>query len=351
MQHVVVLCGGRSAEHEVSLVSAASILKALDPTRYRISVIGIRKDGSTFTDARLRNGLELDPEDSFSFPRGGHWVSLLIEMNPPPDIVFPVLHGPFGEDGTVQGVLEVLGLPYVGAGVCGSAVAMNKILAKRILAERRLPVLPFVETSRALWEEAPERFLSRVEEKLAYPVFVKPANLGSSVGINKSRDRREVGRHVETAFRYDDSVLVEQGIEAREIEVSVLGNLRPRASVPGEILPGRDFYDYEAKYLDDRLRLLIPAPLSREETERVRDLALAAYRSLQLEGMGRVDFLMDRQSGNLWVSEANTIPGFTPVSMYPKLWEASGLSFPQLLDELIGLGLERHRRRSFSVER
>ncbi len=351
MQHVLTLCGGRSAEHEVSLLSASSIINRLDRTKYRTSVVGIKRDGSLYPPQAIRDKLEIDPGREIQFPSGDHWMGLLIQLHPPVDIVFPVLHGPFGEDGTVQGALELLDLPYVGAGVWGSAVGMDKIHSKRLLAGSGLPVLPHLAVATTQWQEGAEGMLALAERKLDYPMFVKPANMGSSVGINKSKNRQQLAEHVQIAFQYDGFIVIEQGIEAREIEVAVLGNLEARASVAGEIIPSREFYSYESKYVDTTTQLLIPAPVSEMEMEEVRDLALKAYKALQLEGMARVDFLMDRKNGRFWISEPNTIPGFTQISMYPKLWEASGLPYQKLLDELIELGLERYRRRRFSTER
>lgn len=350
--HVVVLCGGRSAEHDVSLVSTRSILKHLDPGRFRVSVMGLDRQGGSYDSQVLRRKLELSPDGSWEFPAGPeHWLVVLAGL-PPPLVVFPVLHGPFGEDGTVQGAMEVLGLPYVGAGVLASSLAMNKVWCKQVLAHAGLPALPFVSATRTQWEEAPEQVLARIESKLAYPVFVKPANMGSSVGVGKSRDSGELRRHLEEALRFDLLVLAEQGVDAREIEVSVLGNERPRASIAGEIVPSGEFYDYAAKYLDGDSQLLIPAPLSQAQMEEVRRLALETYRALGVEGMARIDFLLEKESRRIWVNEANTIPGFTQISMYPKLWQASGLSYPGLIEELIHLGLRRHRaRKGLSVER
>ena len=350
MKHVLILCGGQSAEHEVSLLSASSILNGLDQTKHRLSVVGIQKDGSLYTPETIRGRLEIDAGREIRFPSGDHWVDVLRQVQPILDIVFPVLHGPFGEDGTVQGAFEVLGLPYVGAGVRGSAVGMNKVHSKQILASSGLPVLPHLSVGATEWKEDAENVLALAERELDYPLFVKPSNMGSSVGINKCKNRQQLAEHLPFAFQYDEFVVIEQGIEAREIEVSVLGNRKARTSVAGEIIPSREFYSYESKYVDGTSRLLIPAPLSKAEMEEVRDLALKAYRALQLEGMARIDFLMDKKNGQFWISEPNTIPGFTQISMYPKLWEASGLPYGELLDELIGLGLERHRRRRFSTE-
>ena len=351
MRHVLALCGGRSAEHEVSLLSASSIINRLDQTKYRTSVVGIRKDGSLYPAEAIRGKLEIDPGREIQFPSGDYWMGLLTRLHPPVDIVFPVLHGPFGEDGTVQGALELLDLPYVGAGVWGSAVGMDKIHSKQILENSGLPVLVHLAVGARQWQQEAESVLALAERKLDYPMFVKPANMGSSVGISKSKNRQQLAEHVPIAFQYDGFIVIEQGIEAREVEVAVLGNLEPRASVAGEIVPSREFYSYESKYVDTASQLLIPAPLSEAEMAEIRHLALKAYQALQLEGMARVDFLMDRKSGRFWISEANTIPGFTEISMYPKLWEASGLPYPKLLDELIELGLERYRRRRFSTDR
>ena len=351
-RHVLVLCGGRSAEHEVSLLSATSILSYLDPNKYRVSVIGIKKDGSVYDSQRLRDSLLLPEDRSFDFLDGGHWLCQLAEMQGAVDVVFPVLHGPFGEDGTVQGALEVLGIPYVGAGVWGSAIGINKIHSKKLLLEAGVAALPYVETDRNQWDQNRESVLDRVEEELPYPVFVKPAHLGSSVGVSRSLSRSELAANLVKALRFDDFILIEKGIDGREIEVSVLGNWEPRASVAGEIVPSREFYTYEAKYIDEASELLIPAPLSESSMEEVRGLAVKAYRALGLEGMARVDFLLDKETDRFWINEPNTIPGFTDISMYPKLWEATGIPYSTLLDELILLGVERHQRvQSFSVDR
>ncbi|MBI4445937.1 MAG: D-alanine--D-alanine ligase [Acidobacteria bacterium] len=344
MKNVVVLCGGRSAEHEISLLSAASVLNQLDRTKYRIAVIGIERDGSLYVPELLRQRLGLEDVEDLTFPEGDHLACILARLKPVTDIVFPVLHGPYGEDGTIQGLFEIIDVAYVGAGVCASALGMDKIQSKRLLLAAGLPVLPFATVNRSQWGSQPE-LLSEIESRLDYPMFVKPSNLGSSVGINKSKNREDLQEHVSVAFHYDDFVIVEQGIDAREIEASVLGNETPRVSIAGEIIPSREFYSYEAKYVDQSSRLLIPAPLTDTEMERIRDLALRTYEVLQLEGMARVDFLMDRHTSEFWINEPNTIPGFTQISMYPKLWEASGLAYPDLLDELISLGLGRHQRR------
>jgi D-alanine-D-alanine ligase len=265
------------------------------------------------------------------------------------DVVFPVLHGPFGEDGTVQGLLELLGVPYVGCGVTASAVGMDKALMKRLFQAAGLPVVEHLVVPRSAWRTSPGPIVDAVESHLGYPVFVKPTNLGSSVGVSKVHERSELAPALEEAARHDRKILIERGLDAREIECSVLGNDRVQVSLPGEIIPSREFYDYEAKYLDDASELLIPAPLEAEQVELVRQLALRAYRALDCAGMARVDFLLERRSETFYVSEVNTIPGFTPISMYPKLWEATGLSYPHLLSRLVELALERHRERAPDV--
>lgn len=348
MREVILLCGGRSAEHEVSLVSVASVMRNLDPDRYRIEVLGIRKDGSTMTAEELAEALQVRPGDRVNLPDVRSWVAWLesrAASRTAELVVFPVLHGPYGEDGTVQGLLEVLDLPYVGASVGGSAVGINKVYCKRILESAGLPVLPWRAFHREAWRKDPGDCRRQLDSGLGWPRFVKPASLGSSVGVSRCfEDGLQAA--VELAFRYDDWVVVEQGIEAREIEVSVLGGFEPEASLPGEIIPADVFYSYEAKYLDDRSQLLIPAPLDADETRQVQELAVKAFEVLQLEGMARMDFLMDRHTGRLWINEPNTIPGFTRISMYPKLWGVSGLPFGALLDRLLDLAVERHRRRS-----
>jgi D-alanine-D-alanine ligase len=265
------------------------------------------------------------------------------------DVVFPVLHGPYGEDGTVQGFLEMIGLPYVGAGVMTSAVGMDKAIARDVFSARGLPMLPYRVFLSHTWESNRAQVVADCEGALRYPMFTKPANLGSSVAVNKVRDRAELESGLDEAARYDRKLIVEQGIEAREIEVSVLGNDTRIASVPGEIIPSREFYSYAAKYLDNTSQLLIPAPIGADQVQAVQQIALAACDVVDCAGMARVDFLMDRHSGELWLNEINTIPGFTPISMYPKLWEASGISYADLIDRLIHLALERFQDRQRSA--
>jgi D-alanine--D-alanine ligase (EC 6.3.2.4) len=355
---VGVLFGGRSGEHEISLISARSVMRVMDPEKYEVVPIGITKEGRWLASgdpmAALSQGDEglSSPVALLGDPACRGVVSLK-ELEPhlarallaELDVVFPVLHGPYGEDGTVQGLLDLAGIPYVGAGVAASALGMDKVLFKDVMRAHGIPVVQYIVVKRKEWERDPEGVLDRVEQELGYPVFTKPANLGSSVGVNKCRNRKELARGLTDAAQYDRKLLVEAAVpQAREIEVSVLGNDDPIASVPGEIIPSREFYSYAAKYLDDGERasqLLIPAPLPEEVAERVRELAIRAYLAVDCAGMARVDFLLSRETGELYVSELNTIPGFTAISMYPKLWEASGIPYPELIDRLIGLALER----------
>jgi D-alanine-D-alanine ligase len=357
---VGVLFGGRSAEHEVSLRSAASVITALDRSKYLIVPIKIRKDGRwELPSSRDHDFLEGVAGDA------AKTVTLLVDPTSPEllcfeasealwrrsgssshlDVVFPVLHGTYGEDGTVQGLLELAGIPCVGASTAASALAMDKALAKSVLRQEGLPVVDDLVVRRIEWSRSSDAVIDRVEKSLSYPVFVKPANLGSSVGVTKVKSRDALASAVDEALSFDCKAVVEQGVDAREIELSVLGNEEPVASVPGEIVPSREFYDYRAKYIDDDSELIIPAPLDEETTEKLKKLGIAAFRALDGSGMARVDFLLERSSGAIFVNELNTIPGFTSISMYPKLWEASGLTMSKLLDRLIDLALERARLR------
>jgi D-alanine-D-alanine ligase len=370
---VGVIFGGRSGEHEVSLVSARSVMSAMDKDKYEIVPIGITKEGHWIASGDPLKALEAgdasasQPAALLGDPSRRGLMRLedteqaveakrLAEL----DVVFPVLHGPYGEDGTVQGLLELAGVPYVGAGVTGSALAMDKAAFKDIMRARGLPIADYVTLKRKAWDADPEGVMDQIEGCLAYPIFAKPANLGSSVGVSKCHDRAGLASGLAEAARYDRKIVVEVAVPAaREIEVSVLGNDDPIASLPGEIIPSREFYSYEAKYIDDgdqASKLLIPAPLSAEMTERVRDLAVRAYKAIDCAGMARADFLLSGETEELYVNELNTIPGFTSISMYPKLWEATGISYPELIDRLIELALERYHDKersetSYSVER
>ncbi len=311
---VAVIYGGRSGEHEISVRSAESILKAMDRAKYEIAEYFISKEG------KWRPGPIL-PEP------GAH---------PEIDVVFPVLHGTFGEDGTVQGLLELADLPYVGAGVLASSLAMDKEMMKRVCHERGLPVVEYVTLLRGSVDTG------EIMARLPFPVFVKPANLGSSVGISKAKNRAELDKAVALAAEYDRKVIVERGIAGREFECSVLGNQQSEASLPCEVMPSRDFYDYEDKYILDKAKFKLPADLPPEKTAELRRLAVECYRAVECEGMARVDFLLEGATGRLYINEINTIPGFTSISMYPKMWERTGLAYPNLIDRLIELAIERH---------
>ncbi|HVB29437.1 MAG TPA: D-alanine--D-alanine ligase family protein [Terriglobia bacterium] len=351
---VGVLFGGRSGEHDVSLTSAASVIKALDPSKYEVIAIGISREGHWHAVSRaVKSPAEVFKKNNRVIPSADPSDPDLVSLGSASraqrkigvDIVFPVLHGTFGEDGTVQGLLELAAIPYVGAGVLGSAVGMDKDVMKRLFRDAGLPVVEWVVVLRDEWGEESVRVRKLIEGGIAYPLFVKPANLGSSVGISKVHGRRELASALSLAARYDRKIIVEKALTAREIECSVLGNDSPEASLPGEVVSVNEFYDYEAKYVKEGSELIIPAKLTRNQTRRARELAVRAFRATDCAGMARVDFLLECPSGKLFVNEINTIPGFTPISMYPKLWEASGLAYPKLLDRLIALGLERHREK------
>jgi D-alanine-D-alanine ligase len=382
---VGILFGGRSGEHEVSLLSAASVLKAIDKEKYEVVPIGITKDGRWLTAEHAENLLQGklvleprnlragDPETTTSAavlargeavivpPEPVHRHSGLVPFQTDAammrrasdrainvDVIFPVLHGTFGEDGTIQGLLELADIPYVGAGVLGSAAGMDKDIMKSLFIAAGIPIVKHVTILRGAWEKDPKKVQKLVESKLTYPVFVKPANLGSSVGISKAHNRKELGPAVEEAAKFDRKIVIEQGVggkkeKAREIECAVLGNDEPAASVPGEIVPGKEFYDYTAKYVDEGSQLIIPAKLTKAETKKVQELAVAAFQAVDCSGLARVDFLMDPKTGKIFLNEINTMPGFTAISMYPKLWGASGLAYADLIDRLIQLGIERHQ--------
>jgi D-alanine-D-alanine ligase len=364
-----VIFGGRSGEHEVSLQSAASVVANLNPEKYTVIQIGITHEGAWVVGEGLLEawlaGREVATGEAVLLPEPGRqslyalhsegsW-QVFSELSSL-DVVFPVLHGTYGEDGTLQGLLELADLAYVGAGVLGSALGMDKGVFKDVMRAQGIPVLESIVVLRSEIDQDIEVVLQRAEALAAYPLFVKPANLGSSVGITKCQSRSDLFEGLIEAARFDRRVLIERGIHAREIEVSVLGNESPTASVPGEILPSREFYSYEAKYLDGTSGLVIPAALSPETTQLVQEYAVQAYRAIDCAGMARVDFLLERRQtfgpgDGLYLSEINTIPGFTQISMYPKLWEASGLAYPELLDQLIELALSRKAQRDTLTRR
>jgi D-alanine-D-alanine ligase len=356
---VGILFGGRSGEHEISLLSARSILSVMDPDAYEVVQIGITHDGSWLVGEDIldkfsaeRNLESLDTSVIFPDPgRQGLYVihpadqDEIIKQLSKLDVVFPILHGTYGEDGTVQGLLELAEIAYVGAGVLGSSVGMDKGVFRDVMRANDIPQVDTIIFMRSEIEQSLDDVIAKAEMLAPYPLFTKPANLGSSVGISKCMNRSDLMEGLLDAARYDRRLLVEKGINAREIEVSVLGNDDPIASVPGEVIPAADFYSYEAKYLDDRSELLIPAPVPFEVSQQVRNLAVRAFRAVDCAGMARVDFLLDKDSGELFLNEMNTIPGFTKISMYPKLWEASGLSYKDLVKRLLDLAIERRSER------
>jgi D-alanine-D-alanine ligase len=378
---VGILFGGRSGEHEVSLLSAASVLGAIDRGKFDVTPIGITREGRWLAAAdanhllngdlgagsrRLRAG---DPEATPGAKLLHEGIPTLLAPEPRSsttvnqnqgpggqalDVVFPVLHGTFGEDGTIQGLFELAGIAYVGSGVLGSAAGMDKDVMKRLFVEAGLPIVKHVTLLRADWEKNPRKAIATIERGLRYPVFVKPANLGSSVGISKAHDRKELGPALALAAKYDRKLVVEQGVgkkaRAREFEVAVLGNDDPKASVVGEIVPGKEFYDYEAKYLAEGSVPVIPAKLSRAESKKIREMAVTAFRACDLAGLARVDFLVEPEGKHrIFVNEVNTMPGFTQISMYPKLWQASGLSYTELITRLIELALERQAEKNKTI--
>jgi D-alanine-D-alanine ligase len=372
---VGILFGGRSGEHEVSLLSANSILKAIDRKRFDVVPIGITKTGRWLTGDGAR-ALLAGGESNAALPSAVVAPSNAVTALVPDaaamgdgrgrklDVVFPVLHGTFGEDGTIQGLFELADVAYVGSGVLGSSAGMDKDVMKRLFAHAGLPVVKHVTVLRTAWESGPRKTVAAIEAKLKYPVFVKPANLGSSVGISKVHDRKELPAALKLAARFDRKIVVEEGVagsgkkrgiaKARELEVSVLGNDDPKASVVGEIIPGKEFYDYEAKYLSDGSVPVIPAKITAAESKQIRAMAVEAFRACDLAGLARVDFLMEPDGKRrIFLNEVNTIPGFTSISMYPKLWQASGLGYSDLITRLIELALERHAERgrtSFSFD-
>ncbi len=379
--NIAVIFGGKSGEHEVSLVSATSIIKNLDKKKYKVIPIGIAKTGlprrnsdevevkagEWFTGPdilnKFKNGLKdrkglkkiiIDPVGKIQFVRsltstGSQTSTRRI------DVAFPILHGTFGEDGTIQGLFEIMNIPYVGAGVLGSAIGMDKIVQKKILRQEKLPVVNFLEYSLQQAQAIfPERSVSEVEgskiqnivRRIGFPCFVKPANLGSSVGISKARNLKELKIALHLAKKYDNKIIIEEAVpNTREFECAVLGNAKPRASAPGEVIASNEFYDYDAKYVDGKSKTVIPAPIPKKLEEKIKNLTIKSYKAINCEGMARVDFLYDSKAGRLYINELNTIPGFTQISMYPKLWIHSGLKYSKLLGKLIGLAMERHKNK------
>ncbi len=346
---MALIYGGQSGEHEVSVMSASSVVKAVGE-EIEVLPIGITKDGqwlSGLSPEKLQENGKLsvepvggDVDYSILQSPSGFLLSNLKEQV---DLVFPLLHGPMGEDGTIQGLLELAGVPYVGGGVAASAVGMDKALMKAVFRQQGLPVGDYRVYLRKEWEAEPERIIREIEKDLGYPCFIKPANMGSSVGISKASDRESLKKALLLASTYDRKMVIEAFLDGREVECAVLGNDFPEASVPGEIIPGDEFYNYEDKYIKNESKLLIPAPLSPEKEQEIRDLAIKVFKAIDCAGMGRVDFFVLKEDGRVIVNEINTIPGFTRISMYPKLWEASGIAYPQLIKRLIELALERYK--------
>ncbi|MDH7513314.1 MAG: D-alanine--D-alanine ligase family protein [Clostridiales bacterium] len=347
---VALIFGGRSAEHEISLISASAIYKNIDKNKHNVVSLYISKQGEwkKVSSPLLPPAKLASSSPAFSFLP---WETSEPRLRVLADIYFPILHGPYGEDGTIQGLLEMADVPYVGAGVLASAAGMDKVVMKALFAAAGVPVVKHRAFTDTDWAKHPKSVLSLLRREFSLPFFVKPANLGSSVGISKVKAWEESGRALRRAFRYDRKILVEAGISGREIECSVLGNDCPRASLPGEVIPFREFYDYRDKYLEAKTRFLIPAPLPSSKTREVQRLAVAAYKAVGCEGMARIDFFLEERTGQIYVNEINTIPGFTEISMYPKLWEASGVPFARLVEELIRLGFERHRKKKRCLER
>ena len=354
---VGILFGGRSGEHEVSIRSAASILDAIDRNKYEVVPIAITKQGLWLTPGESQRMLE-GAKPSAATRKSSPGTNLVHQANVLPgrfDVIFPVLHGTFGEDGTIQGLLELADIAYVGSGVLGSATGMDKVVMKQLFTAAGLPQTPHVGMLRNRWQAEPKRCIAHIETHLAYPVFVKPANLGSSVGISKVHNQTELTGAMNLAASFDRKLIVEQGVggpgaKPRELEVAVLGNDAPEASVVGEIVPGAEFYDYDAKYVSDNSVPIIPAKLSKQEAKQIREMAIAAFRACDCSGLARVDFLMEPagkgKKSRIYLNEINTMPGFTSISMYPKLWQASGLSYKKLIDRLIQLAVERHAEKT-----
>ncbi|WP_234122340.1 D-alanine--D-alanine ligase family protein [Clostridium hydrogenum] len=339
-KRIAILFGGQSTEHEVSRVSAASVLRNIDTAKYDLYPIGITKSGEWFeykgSIDKIENG-EWEKDEFYKNPKGQD-----VLFNKEVDVVFPVLHGLYGEDGTIQGMCKIIGIPCVGPGVLSSSVCMDKVYTKYVLQCFNIKQADYVVVNLGEYKNNQEEIIKTIEEKLGYAVFIKPSNSGSSVGITKAHDRKELVEGLAEALKYDRKVLVEKSINAREVEVAVLGNDLPKAAVPGEIVPAKEFYDYEAKYENAASKLLIPADLTQEKLEEVRNTAIKVYSALDCAGMARVDFLVDKDSLDIYLNEVNTIPGFTKISMYPKLWEASNKGYTKLIDELIDFAIERN---------
>lgn len=360
-----ILFGGRSCEHEVSVTSASSILKAIDTDKYHVHLIGIDKSGHWHLGDRIEHLVEQGSVKNLSnCPTQGTSDSTVISIGlhnrgnltaqsnkynpsiPELDLIFPVLHGTFGEDGTVQGVLEMAGIPYVGCAVAASALAMDKALAKKVFESSGIPQAKYSVVTQIQWSDNPVQILKETEAELGFPVFVKPANLGSSVGVGKAYDNDDLTNCIHNALQFDTKIIIEESMEnCHEVECAVLGNEKPEASILGEIVPGDEFYSYETKYIDDKSELVIPAPLDDSTTKQVQDLSINAFKAIDGSGLARVDFFVNKDTMEITLNEVNTMPGFTPISMYPQLWAASGVAYPELIDRLVELAIQRHQSR------
>lgn len=348
--NVALIFGGKSGEHEVSLASSASIYTHIDKNKYNIFTIGITKDGRWMyyegNEENIKNGewvnLANKNVEINLVPVGNKEVGIVFEDGrlEKIDVLFPVLHGPYGEDGTIQGLFEISQIPYVGCGVLASSVGMDKLICKKVFTQIGLPQVDYTDTHKSVFNKYTQEELNKIEEKLNYPIFVKPANLGSSVGISKVNNREELLSGINEALKFDARIVLEQGIDAREIEVAVLGNNEVKASIAGEIKPAKDFYDYEDKYINGSSTYDIPANINEMDMENIRKMAIEAFKSIDGKGLSRVDFFIDKNSGEIFINEINTLPGFTNISMYPKMWEATGLSYSSLIDSLIQLALD-----------
>jgi len=348
--NVALIFGGKSGEHEVSLASSASIYTHIDKNKYNVFTIGITKDGRWMyyegNEENIKNGewvnLANKNVEINLVPVGNKEVGIVFEDGTVEkiDVLFPVLHGPYGEDGTIQGLFEISQIPYVGCGVLASSVGMDKLICKKVFSQIGLPQVDYTYTNKWSFNKNTEEELNSIEEKLSYPVFVKPANLGSSVGISKANNRQELLNGINEALKFDSRIVLEQGINAREIEVAVLGNNEVEASIAGEIKPGKDFYDYEDKYINGASTYDIPANINDKDMENIRQMAIEAFKGIDGKGLSRVDFFIDKNSGEIFINEINTLPGFTNISMYPKMWEATGLEYSGLIDSLIELALD-----------
>ena len=351
---VGLLFGGKSSEHEVSLRSATSILAAIDQNKYDLILIGITKKGQWRSDPNFSSGQLsriLEEEIPVVLAASPSGSSYLIQFNPSSnwigqktkiDVFFPVLHGPFGEDGKIQGLFEMANVPYVGAGVLSSAIAMDKCVMKSLFQQAGLPTAPFISMFLNECNQNKKKLEQKIGESFGYPCFIKPANLGSSIGISRVTKSEDFSKALDLAAQFDDKILVEKALDAREIECSVLGNRNPQVSIPGEIITTSDFYDYQSKYSNDSAKLVIPAPLDLDKVKQIQELSIRSFQLLDCRGMARVDFFLERLTNKIYLNEINTIPGFTSISMYPKLWEASGISYSELIDQLIKLAIERN---------